>query len=718
MYPPLRFRPSYRVGAIPGEAVLLAADDHYTLLEGRVCALVAPLLDGTRTADDIAAALHRDASTAEVHYVLVRMERMGLLERQTATPAAAVSSRTRQPGARAGSVRCFTDAPLEEVFRSGLEARDRATETSAACAVALAEDYLDPALLSWARAAYEAGRPHLLLRVASGGGWLGPLIVPGRTACAACLAHWLRLNHPANVFLRLHAQTVRVFPPDAGGMAAVVQRLLDELEKRAPMPLDLAQTIRRISGAGTQAHRFVARPHCACCGTVPPARPAAPCWGETAPAAAGPDTTWRRYGHLVDPLVGAVRTIRRVPYAASSDVHVYTAAHGTSFTPPTLASLKGHARDGSGGKGRSDAAARAGALCEALERYSGIFQGSEPCRRATYRTLGADAVHPNHLMLFSESQFAARERWNEGRRPAADRVPAPFDEESEIDWVAAWSPTAQEWRYVPAACCYFGHPGPERFSCRVDGSGHAAGTSLAGAVVQGFLELVERDALAIWWYNRLPYPVVNLEAVDDPYLQRLRSHHAALRRELWALDLTTDLGIPVVAAVSRRIDGPREEILLGFGAHFDQHEAACKAVMEMNQLLPHTSDGRDEMLRHDHPAATAWLETATLREHPYLAPDAALDPSPRLLFSGFPFEDARAALDACVALTQRQGRALLFVDQTRPEVGLPVAKVMVPGLRPHWRRLAPGRLYEAPLKRGQLSKPRRESEMNPIALFL
>src|SRR5882724_2591978 len=103
---------------------------------------------------------------------------------------------------------------------------------------------------------------------------------------------------------------------------------------------------------------------------------------------------------------------------------------------------------------------------------------------------------------------------------------------------------------------YGGYPAPPDLACCVsDPSGSAAGTSLEEAVLQGVLELVERDALAIWWYNRVRRPAIALDAVDDPYVRRLVQWYGERGRALWALDLTTDLGIPAVAAVSRARPG-------------------------------------------------------------------------------------------------------------------------------------------------------------------
>jgi len=55
-----------------------------------------------------------------------------------------------------------------------------------------------------------------------------------------------------------------------------------------------------------------------------------------------------------------------------------------------------------------------------------------------------------------------------------------------------------------------------------DSNGCAAGNTLEEAIVQGFLELVERDAYAIWWYNRLQRPEVDLSQFNDSYLRDLQ----------------------------------------------------------------------------------------------------------------------------------------------------------------------------------------------------
>jgi ribosomal protein S12 methylthiotransferase accessory factor len=53
----------------------------------------------------------------------------------------------------------------------------------------------------------------------------------------------------------------------------------------------------------------------------------------------------------------------------------------------------------------------------------------------------------------------------------------------------------------------------------------------------------------------------------------------------------------------------------------------------------------------------------------------------------------------------------LVLDQTRPDIEVPVVRVVVPGLRHFYRRFAPGRLYDVPVKLGLRDRPISESEL-------
>jgi ribosomal protein S12 methylthiotransferase accessory factor len=61
---------------------------------------------------------------------------------------------------------------------------------------------------------------------------------------------------------------------------------------------------------------------------------------------------------------------------------------------------------------------------------------------------------------------------------------------------------------------------------------------------------------------------------------------------------------------------------------------------------------------------------------------------------------------------------MLVLEQTRADIGLPVAKVFVPGLRHFWMRFGPGRLYDVPVALGWRAEQSTPDQLNPIPMFL
>jgi ribosomal protein S12 methylthiotransferase accessory factor len=102
-----------------------------------------------------------------------------------------------------------------------------------------------------------------------------------------------------------------------------------------------------------------------------------------------------------------------------------------------------------------------------------------------------------------------------------------------------------------------------------------------------------------------------------------------------------------------------------------------------------------------------------LRDHPYLTPSnkTAIQPG---LGAKLDHLDTREQVMTCVRLAKRVGLDFLVLDQTRPDIEVPVVRVIVPGLRHFYRRFAPGRLYDVPVKLGWRDQPLLENELNPI----
>ena len=146
-----------------------------------------------------------------------------------------------------------------------------------------------------------------------------------------------------------------------------------------------------------------------------------------------------------------------------------------------------------------------------------------------------------------------------------------------------------------------------------------------------------------------------------------------------------------------------------------------RAMTEMNQFLPAVlpmrPDGSGEYAFPD-PQQHHWWRTATLENQPHLAPDPGQATVTRAGFTDLSTDDLGADVRTFQALVEAHGMQLLVLDQTRPDIGLPVAKVLVPGMRHFWARYAPGRLYDVPVQLGWLPRRLDETELNPIPMFL
>ena len=79
--------------------------------------------------------------------------------------------------------------------------------------------------------------------------------------------------------------------------------------------------------------------------------------------------------------------------------------------------------------------------------------------------------------------------------------------------------------------------------------------------------------------------------------------------------------------------------------------------------------------------------------------------------------DIASEIDACVRVLGEAGLEVFVLDQSRPDLDIKVAKVIVPGLRHFWRRLGPGRLFEVPVAMGLAERALDEHELNPKSVF-
>lgn len=651
------------------EVVYLLGERRRYVLEGRPYRLVAPLLDGVRTADEVVAALEGEAAEADVRRAVETLVARGYAAEGDEAP----------PADRSAAVRALGLAPSAD--------SSAGAEIETVCV----EDYLLPDLEGRNRAALVSGRAWLLAKPVGEEVFVGPVFVPGRTACWSCLAERLRRNReieraaldddlfPSVPPAPTHPATVEAARAAADAVAARWRGGDRSLEGRI-LSLNVESGARR-------THEVLRRPQCPACGDPAP-RPAAPV--EIRPDRARGEIDLDRH---VSPLTGIVASVRPDPRGgvalAGAPVRLHVGDFGFRRTARSLAELRRRLRSKAAGTGRTDAEAGRAAAAEAIERVSAEWTGEHAVRRAALLDLGPEAVPPNDVMLFSTRQVETR------AADPGDAVPAPLSPDEEIDWTAARALATGRTRFVPSALVFHGHP-DVRFAA-AESTGCAAGRTIEEAVLGALLEAIERDAAAIWWWNRLRAPPVDESALCDPFFAEAAAFLRGRGRTLALLDLTTDVGVPVAAAVSADAGPP---LLLGFGAALDAGAAARRAAMEIFQNLVNGG--------------------APVRPAPHHVPDpSASRPAPPPGMPPLPEDaSAAAAVDRVVERLAACGLEALVVDLTRPDVGVPVARVVVPGLRPHRRRLAPGRLYDVPVLLGRRSFPLDEADVNPDPLVV
>ncbi len=743
----------YHAEFIGDDNVLLSSEKDNVLLTERSCCLVlSAITQNDLSLDDLLARLDEEMPYTETLYTVVKLSQAGYITEAESTLSpeelAFWSGLGMDPGRLAALltdktvsiVSTDTDSPAELIHalsQAGLKVQENADLT-----IVITGDYEDPMIRQINLDALKSKKPWMLLKTNGIEPWLGPLFIPGKTACWECLANRLSYNRQINTFFKAHTgmgRNLRI--PSAGtplsrqtAAGLAVQEIVkwlysgtnDRLEGTiitlSNMPLDM------------QSHLLVRRPQCPACGKkdyrIAP-RPVTLKKNRASSASlaggyreASPEATFKKYRHHISTITGVVQKLTPYHAIANAPMHNFSSGHNMAFRSKSMHWLNNHVRSGCGGKGASRSQAKAGALCEAIERYSLTWHGDEPRIKSSLTDLGEQGIHPNDCMNFSQKQFQDREALNRECSRFYALIPVPFDETEQMHWTPVWSMGLGEFCYLPSCFCYAQYPveDEQKAYAYPDSNGCAAGNSVAEAALQGFLELVERDSVALWWYNRLEKPSVDLTSFNQPYFQTLSAYYKSIERSLTVLDLTSDLGIPAFGAISHRLNNEREDIVFGFGAHVDATIAVERALVELNQILPivhppKEKGGSVQYLTGDK-NFLSWLDSATMENQPYLSPGRSLPPKTLSDYKTLCEPSVEESLNLCILRAAEKGMDTLILDMTRPDVGLNVVKVMVPGLRHFWRRLAPGRLYDAPVGPGLLDRPLEEHELNPVGLFI
>jgi ribosomal protein S12 methylthiotransferase accessory factor len=298
------------------------------------------------------------------------------------------------------------------------------------------------------------------------------------------------------------------------------------------------------------------------------------------------------------------------------------------------------------------------------------------------------AEHIEQPLLYASFDELQRRRPVVDIRPLARMRCGRFHRHLKLLWVEGLDLVGRRPCWVPYEsvsldCRLPLHPGAGSF--HMSSNGLASGNTLLEATSHALCELVERDGTSLF----VARPQrdhddrrIDLDTICDPSNRALLDIYRRAGMEVGVWETTTDVGLPAFrATIIDRDDTPRRlGAFAGEGCHLDRDIALSRALTEAAQdRLTHIAASRDDLLfggserKRDSERHAAVRNQ--LRSQPELRP---FGDAPTYNFSTFA-DDVDHIVRRLVACGLRQ---IVRVDLTNPDLGVPVVRMVVPGLEP------------------------------------
>lgn len=313
------------------------------------------------------------------------------------------------------------------------------------------------------------------------------------------------------------------------------------------------------------------------------------------------------------------------------------------------------------GKGATKSQAKASAMMEAFERYSAEINEEDTFKfeSGTYSEM-ENAVNPKALIL-PTSLYE--------------------DDKTQLDWVKTMELTEEKEYLIPANAIY--HPymplnGSALFKSNTNGL--ASGNRIEEAVYHGITEVVERDAWSIFEAKKEPKSEVDCETIENPMIKDMLSKFTQAEVDVRLLELTADVEITTIAAVSDDTVLKDPALLsLGVGTHLNPEVAVIRALTEVAQSRATQIHGtREDTNRAVFMRKAGYDRMKRINKHWFNDSHKLIDISQIKDRSKTNFKED---IETCMDLLRKNGfKKIYYVDLTRNEVEIPVARVIIPGM--------------------------------------
>lgn len=259
-----------------------------------------------------------------------------------------------------------------------------------------------------------------------------------------------------------------------------------------------------------------------------------------------------------------------------------------------------------------------------------------------------------------------------------------YRDDLQLLWIEArdWPNGTSAWLPYETVSTNYTLPMPPGSGCfAATTNGLASGNTLVEAIAHGIYEVVERDACTLWKLDRgraRKSTGVDPNSIDDPACQAVLTQFADAGIELRIWHAETDLGLPVFLCLAAGGDGDWADPEFGAGCHAAREIALLRALTEAAQArTTFIAGARDDI------GAELYRHEARRRRREYCRELTDAHTSTRAFAAVPTFESESLAddLDWCLHRLRAAGiRQVLVVDLTKTHLGLPVVRVVIPGL--------------------------------------
>ena len=320
------------------------------------------------------------------------------------------------------------------------------------------------------------------------------------------------------------------------------------------------------------------------------------------------------------------------------------------------------------GKGLSLQAAKVSGLMESIETWH--------------------AERPRLLLKFERFAEISRQHATVDTAALPETSLGSFSHDRKSLWVEAQDLLQDNPAWLPYELVHtdYTHPVTPQYGCfACSTNGLASGNHLLEASCHAICEVIERDAISVWNYlpdaarqatRLIPETISDCGCIDA--MARIKS--AGFDLAIW--ETTTDVGVASFRCVIAEGDERDGHIGIGDGCHVDPGIAVLRSLTEAVQTrMTYISGARDDMTPDEFTPRAMGQKTRYARKLIHEGkPQRSFEAAPRFTSDDFA-DDFHWLLERLDGAGCRQ---VLRVDLTRPEIGLPVVRVVIPGLEaPH-----------------------------------